>query len=158
MILMVYSYFHNSIIWKTVGSTHNGSKRQQIDLLLLFPSAVLTASGSKGISQHKGTPKVFCKAISFYFEMQTTTDKNTFIGAYRCLFYLSKIHVIQIMNEKEYLQFCKQQVSGELSEDDLITMLSAWGAINYSLGYKTALSDNNIEEKDQSKGLADPLN
>ncbi len=30
-------------------------------LLSLFPSAVLTASGSKGISQHVGTPKVFCK-------------------------------------------------------------------------------------------------
>lgn len=58
------------------------------------------------------------------------------------------------MNETEYLQFCKKQVNGPLNEEDLITMLTAWGAINYSLGYKTALTDNNIEPKDDGSGSA----
>jgi hypothetical protein len=52
------------------------------------------------------------------------------------------------MTETEYLQFCKKQVEGPLKEEDLITMLTAWGAINYSLGYKNALSDHNIEVKE----------
>lgn len=54
------------------------------------------------------------------------------------------------MTEQEYLNFCKAQLKGPLTEEDVITMLTAWGAINYSLGYKTALSDNNIEEQNQS--------
>jgi hypothetical protein len=49
------------------------------------------------------------------------------------------------MTEKDYLQFCQKQVEGPLKEEDLITMLTAWGAINYSMGYRTALVDNNIE-------------
>jgi hypothetical protein len=61
------------------------------------------------------------------------------------------------MNETEYLQFCKKQVNGPLNEDDLVTMLTAWGAINYSLGYRTALTDNNIEPKDDSTGLTEPF-
>lgn len=48
------------------------------------------------------------------------------------------------MTEKDYLEFCQKQVEGPLQQEDLITMLTAWGAINYSLGYKTALADNNI--------------
>ena len=55
---------------------HDGSKRQQMNLLLLFPSAVLTASGSKGISQRKGTPKVFCKARLFYSQTQIAEIKR----------------------------------------------------------------------------------
>src|SRR6188768_2615850 len=39
-------------------------KRQQSKLLLLFPSAVLTASGSKGISQRKAPLKFFKNEIS----------------------------------------------------------------------------------------------
>lgn len=49
------------------------------------------------------------------------------------------------MTETEYLEFCKNQITGPLKEEDIITMLTAWGAINYSLGYKNALSDHNIE-------------
>jgi len=39
-------------------------KEQQM-LLLLFPSAVLTASGSKGISQHKAPLKFFVNVYYF---------------------------------------------------------------------------------------------
>lgn len=52
------------------------------------------------------------------------------------------------MTEAEYLEFCKKQITGPLKEEDIITMLTAWGAINYSLGYKNALLDNDIEAKD----------
>ncbi len=37
------------------------------------------------------------------------------------------------MTETEYLEFCKSQITGPLKEEDIITMLTAWGAINYSL-------------------------
>lgn len=53
-----------------------------------------------------------------------------------------------MMTETDYLQFCKAQIKGELKEEDIITMLTAWGAINYSLGYDKALKDNNIENKE----------
>ncbi|WP_316789920.1 hypothetical protein [Pedobacter frigoris] len=54
------------------------------------------------------------------------------------------------MTETEYLQFCKEQINGPLKDEDLITMLTAWGAINYSLGYNKALTDNNIKvDKEQ---------
>jgi hypothetical protein len=42
-------------------------KRRQRKLLLLFPSAVLTASGSKGISQRKAPLKFFVK-LDYFFE------------------------------------------------------------------------------------------
>ncbi len=51
------------------------------------------------------------------------------------------------MTETEYLKFCQDQVERPLTEEDLVTMLTAWGAINYSLGYKTALADHNLEDK-----------
>ena len=53
------------------------------------------------------------------------------------------------MTEKEYLKFCQEQVEGPLKEEDIITMLTAWGAINYSLGYKNALADHNLKIKDE---------
>lgn len=59
------------------------------------------------------------------------------------------------MNETEYLQFCKKQVNGPLNEEDLVTMLTAWGAINYSLGYKNALTENNIEPKNDNADSAE---
>ncbi|HKG08542.1 MAG TPA: hypothetical protein VKB19_18885 [Pedobacter sp.] len=52
------------------------------------------------------------------------------------------------MTEKEYLQFCKQQLSGPFTDEDIITMLTAWGAINYSLGHKNALKENGIDGRD----------
>jgi len=51
----------------------------------------------------------------------------------------------KIMTETEYLAYCKSQITGPLKEEDLITMLTAWGTINYSLGYKTALADHRID-------------
>lgn len=55
------------------------------------------------------------------------------------------------MTEKEYLDYCNAQVTGELKEEDLILMLTAWGHIKYSIGYNQALKDNDIE-------LNQPLN
>ncbi|WP_449436725.1 hypothetical protein [Pedobacter steynii] len=52
------------------------------------------------------------------------------------------------MTEIEYLEFCKKQITGPLKEEDIITMLTAWGAINYSLGYKNALIDHDIEAEE----------
>lgn len=52
------------------------------------------------------------------------------------------------MTETQYLDYCKSQITGPLKEEDVITMLTAWGAINYSLGYKKALSDHNINVDD----------
>ncbi|WP_157262493.1 hypothetical protein [Pedobacter sp. PACM 27299] len=51
------------------------------------------------------------------------------------------------MTEKEYLDYCNAQVTGELKEEDLILMLTAWGHIKYSIGYNQALKDNDIELK-----------
>lgn len=42
------------------------------------------------------------------------------------------------MNEKEFLAYCQNQVSGALQEEDLVTMLMAWGSIKYSEGYSQA--------------------
>jgi|GEM_PF-1126297 len=64
----------------------------------------------------------------------------------------------KIMTEKEYLAYCQSQIAGPLKEEDLITMLTAWGTLNYSLGYKTALADHKIkisaESQSETKGSA----
>ena len=57
------------------------------------------------------------------------------------------------MTEKEYLQYCKNQLAGPLQDEDMITMLTAWGAINYSLGYKKAQAD---QEKGENEIGAEP--
>ncbi|SDL04866.1 hypothetical protein SAMN04487898_114113 [Pedobacter sp. ok626] len=41
-------------------------EKEQYELFLLFPSAVLTASGSKGISQRKAPLKFFVKLYYFH--------------------------------------------------------------------------------------------
>lgn len=51
------------------------------------------------------------------------------------------------MTEIEFLEYCKAQVSGELKEEDIVLMLTAWGKIKYSIGYNQALKDNDIEDK-----------
>lgn len=43
------------------------------------------------------------------------------------------------MNEKEFLIYCQSQVSGALKDEDLVLMLTAWGQIQYQLGYNAAL-------------------
>lgn len=53
------------------------------------------------------------------------------------------------MTEKEFLDYCKAQVSGELKEEDLILMLTAWGKIKYSIGYNQSVKDRDMEP-DQS--------
>jgi len=64
------------------------------------------------------------------------------------------------MTEKEYLKFCKKQITGAMNDEDIITMLTAWGAINYSLGHKTALKEHNItvKKEDQANLSPDPSN
>lgn len=51
------------------------------------------------------------------------------------------------MNETEFLEYCQSQVSGSLTNEDVITMLTAWGSIKFSEGYNKALEDNGIKEK-----------
>jgi len=47
-----------------------------------------------------------------------------------------------------------------MNDEDIITMLTAWGAINYSLGHKTALKEHNItvKKEDQANLSPDPSN
>jgi len=55
------------------------------------------------------------------------------------------------MTEKEFLDYCQGQLSGPLKHEDIITMLTAWGTINYSAGYKKALEDHDIEPTEDNK-------
>lgn len=45
------------------------------------------------------------------------------------------------MTENEFLAYCKSQISGVLKDEDIITMLTAWGSIKYSQGYQIGLRD-----------------
>lgn len=51
------------------------------------------------------------------------------------------------MSETEFLEYCQSQVSGPLTNEDVITMLTAWGSIKFSQGYNKALEDNGMETK-----------
>jgi hypothetical protein len=51
------------------------------------------------------------------------------------------------MNEIEFLEYCQSQISGSLTNEDIVTMLTAWGSIKFSQGYNKALDDNGIETK-----------
>jgi hypothetical protein len=56
IIFLIYGYFHVA----RISNYRNAPvlrKEKRIESVLLFPSAVLTASGSKGISQHKAPLK-----------------------------------------------------------------------------------------------------
>jgi len=46
------------------------------------------------------------------------------------------------MTEIEFLEYCKNQVSGSLSDEDVVTMLTAWGSIKFSAGYNKGLEDS----------------
>jgi len=50
------------------------------------------------------------------------------------------------MTEREFLDYCKSQISGVLKDEDIITMLTAWGSIKYSQGYQIALQEHISEE------------
>ncbi|QNK62688.1 hypothetical protein H7F33_19465 [Pedobacter sp. PAMC26386] len=45
------------------------------------------------------------------------------------------------MNETEFLDYCKSQITGHMTEEDIITMLTAWGSIKYSQGYTNGLNE-----------------
>ncbi|SDL70513.1 hypothetical protein [Pedobacter antarcticus] len=45
------------------------------------------------------------------------------------------------MSEREFLAYCQSQVSGDLTEEDLVTMLTAWGSIKYSEGHTRAMEE-----------------
>ncbi|WP_367865109.1 hypothetical protein [Pedobacter sp. WC2423] len=45
------------------------------------------------------------------------------------------------MNETEFLDYCKSQLTGPIKDEDIITMLTAWGSIKYSQGYTNAQSE-----------------
>jgi len=56
------------------------------------------------------------------------------------------------MTETEFLEYCQSQVSGSFSNEDIVTMLTAWGSIKFSEGYKKAMDDNAGETKDLAEG------
>lgn len=45
------------------------------------------------------------------------------------------------MNETEFLEYCKSQLTGPIQDEDIITMLTAWGSIKYSQGYTNAQNE-----------------
>lgn len=49
------------------------------------------------------------------------------------------------MTESEFLIYCKSQVSGPLTDEDIILMLTAWGQIKYKLGYDQAVDELGIK-------------
>jgi hypothetical protein len=55
------------------------------------------------------------------------------------------------MTENEFMVYCQTQVSGPLKEEDILIMLTAWGQIKYSSGYKQALIDNGLETEEMIK-------
>ena len=46
------------------------------------------------------------------------------------------------MTEIEFLEYCKNQVSGSLTDEDVVTMLTAWGSIKFSEGYNKGIEAN----------------
>lgn len=50
------------------------------------------------------------------------------------------------MTEQEFLIYCQSQVSGELKDEDIVLMLTAWGSIKYTQGYNQAVSDGAKDE------------
>lgn len=53
-----------------------------------------------------------------------------------------------MMTENEFLVYCKSQISGLLKEEDIITMLTAWGSIKYAQGYQIGLQDQASKDKE----------
>jgi hypothetical protein len=75
--LVVYSYFHIALNWKNYRDCPAmGDEKTATVLLLLFPSAVLTASGSKGISQRKAPLKFFVNVNIKKVKKQIQGNKN----------------------------------------------------------------------------------
>lgn len=62
------------------------------------------------------------------------------------------------MTESEFLIYCKSQLSGELQDDDIILMLTAWGQISYNLGYNQALKEYKIDPDKMQRTGNDDLN
>jgi hypothetical protein len=55
------------------------------------------------------------------------------------------------MTENEFLIYCQSQVSGELKDEDIVLMLTAWGSIKYTQGYNQAVSEQGKEEKKEDQ-------
>jgi hypothetical protein len=58
------------------------------------------------------------------------------------------------MTENEFLAYCKSQISGLLNDEDIITMLTAWGSIKYTQGYQIGLKAQ-ISAEDKGKFIAE---
>ena len=54
------------------------------------------------------------------------------------------------MTEQEFLIYCQSQVSGALTEDDIVLMLTAWGQIKHASGYQQALDEHGFEKPAES--------
>lgn len=67
----------------------------------------------------------------FIIRKYTKTENRFFFSCY----------LAQIMTENEFLIYCQSQISGPLKDEDIITMLTAWGSIKYTQGYNQALND-----------------
>lgn len=48
------------------------------------------------------------------------------------------------MTENEFLIYCQSQVSGQLNDEDIVLMLTAWGQIKFSAGYNQALTERGL--------------
>jgi len=58
---------------------------------------------------------------------------------------IRNLHLYPIMTETEFLAYCKNQVSGSFTDEDMVTMLTAWGSIKFSEGYNKGL-EGSIEK------------
>lgn len=50
------------------------------------------------------------------------------------------------MTEIEFIDYCKSQLSGPFKEEDLVTMLTAWGSIKFTQGYNQAKLENSADD------------
>lgn len=54
------------------------------------------------------------------------------------------------MTEIEFIDYCKSQLSGPFKEEDLVTMLTAWGSIKFTQGYNQAKLEDSNEDSSES--------
>lgn len=60
-----------------------------------------------------------------------------------------RCYLAQIMTENDFLIYCQSQVSGQLKDEDIVLMLTAWGSIKYTQGYNQCTADNEIDKEAQ---------
>jgi hypothetical protein len=54
------------------------------------------------------------------------------------------------MTEIEFVDYCKSQLSGPFKEEDLVTMLTAWGSIKFTQGYNQAKLESSTDDNSAS--------